>query len=69
MILIERINAPLKTSSGLILPAIEGKDQKKMGIVLSMGQDYGLESEQGRLQSMNEIAPFQIGDQVFVRVR
>jgi co-chaperonin GroES (HSP10) len=68
MILVERINAPLATSSGIILPLIEGKDQKKIGIVLSMAQEYGLESEQGRIQDMNEIAPYSIGDYVYVKV-
>jgi co-chaperonin GroES (HSP10) len=68
MILIERINAPVKTAAGIILPVVEGKDQKKTAVIVSMGKGYGLESEQGRLQGMDEIAPYKIGDTVYVQV-
>ena len=68
MILVERINQPEKTVSGIILPKMEGQDKKQVGIVISLGKDYGLESEQGRIQEMNEIAPFKVGDQVYIKV-
>lgn len=68
MILVERLSAPLTTSSGILLPLIEGKDQKHLGKVLSIGKGYGLESEQGRLQGIDEIAPYCVGDIVYIRV-
>jgi hypothetical protein len=34
MILVERFSAPEKTSFGLFLPKIEGKDQKRLGKVI-----------------------------------
>lgn len=66
MILVERYSAPERTSVGLILPKTEGKDQKHVGRVLSMG-NYGLESENGRVQGPEEISPFQVGDDVYIR--
>lgn len=69
MVLIERMSAPLKTSAGILLPLIEGKDQKKVGIVLSKATNYGLESEQGRLQPIEDIAPYNVGDLVYIQVR
>lgn len=67
MVLIERISAPLKTSVGLFLPKVEGKDRKHLGKVLSVPQGYGLESEQGRVQPLSEIADVKVGDVVYVR--
>jgi len=52
MILVERYSAPEKTSTGLWMPSIEGKDQKHMAKVLSVPGDYGLEAEQGLLLSI-----------------
>jgi len=49
MVLVERYSAPEKTSSGLWMPVVEGKDQKHVGVVLSVPTDYGLESEQGKI--------------------
>ena len=68
MILVERISAPERTSFGLFLPKVEGKDQKHLGKVISMPVDYGLESEQGRVQPLEEILPFNLGDIVYIRV-
>jgi co-chaperonin GroES (HSP10) len=68
MILVERYSAPEKTSAGIFLPKVEGKDQKTLGKVLSVPSDYGLESENGRLQPISEIAPYKKGDVVFIRV-
>ena len=68
MILVERISAPERTSFGLFLPKVEGKDQKHLGKVISMPVDYGLESEQGRVQPIEEILPFNLGDIVYIRV-
>ena len=68
MILVERFNAPEQTSSGLFLPKIEGKDRKHLAKVLSVPVGYGLESEQGRVQSLDEIAPIKVGDTVYVKV-
>jgi co-chaperonin GroES (HSP10) len=68
MILVERYSAPEKTSFGLYLPKVEGKDQKHLGKVLSMPIDYGLESEIGRVQPIEEILPFKVGDIVYLRV-
>lgn len=68
MILVERISAPERTNFGLYLPKVEGKDQKHLGKVISMPVDYGLESEQGRVQPVEEILPFNLGDIVFIRV-
>lgn len=69
MILVERYSTPERTSTGLFLPVVEGKDQKHLGKVLSMPQEYGLESEQGRVQPIHAIAPFKIGDLVYIKVR
>ena len=68
MVLVERISAPEKTSFGLYLPKVEGKDMKHLGKVISMPVDYGLESEQGRVQPVEEILPFNLGDVVYIRV-
>jgi len=66
MILVERYSAPERTSLGLILPKTEGKDQKHLGRVLSKGK-YGLEAEIGRVQGPEEISPFEVGDDVYIR--
>jgi len=68
MILVERFNAPERTSAGILLPKIEGKDKKHTAKVVAIGKNYGLESEQGRLQSLDEIAPCKVGDIVYIRV-
>ena len=68
MFLVERLSAPEKTDFGLFLPKVEGKDKKQIGIVLSVPKGYGLESEQGRVQSIEEICPtVKVGDTVFIR--
>lgn len=67
MVLVERLTAPEKTQSGLFMPVVEGKDKRQMGKVLSIPISYGLESEQGRLQEVKEICPFEVGDLVFLR--
>ena len=68
MILVERISQPEKTSVGLILPKIDGKDQKHLGKVLSIPTDYGLEGENGRVAPVSEIIPYKVGDIVYIRV-
>lgn len=67
MILVERYSAAEKTDFGLFLPKIDGKDQKHIGKVLSMPTTYGLESEQGRLEPIEEIAPYKVGDMVYIQ--
>lgn len=68
MILVERLSTPEQTSGGLFLPKIEGKDQKRLGKVLSVPpSSYGLESEQGRVAGLDEIAPCKVGDIVLLR--
>lgn len=69
MILVERYHDPPKTSFGLFLPKIEGKDKKYVGRVISVPKEYGLESENGRLQPIQDIAPFKVGDDVLLKVR
>jgi co-chaperonin GroES (HSP10) len=69
MILVERFSVPTKTQSGLFMPTeVEGADQKHLGVVLAVPADYGLESEQGRIQPIAEIAPYKVGDKVYIRV-
>jgi co-chaperonin GroES (HSP10) len=68
MVLVERISQPEKTSFGLFLPKVEGKDQKHLGKILSMPSNYGLESEQGRVAPIEEIMPYKVGDIVYIRV-
>ncbi|KAJ1427310.1 hypothetical protein B484DRAFT_450354 [Ochromonadaceae sp. CCMP2298] len=68
MILVERFAAPTKTKSGLFMPTeVEGADQKHVAVVISMPTEYGLESEQGRVQPISEIAPYKVGDRVYIR--
>jgi co-chaperonin GroES (HSP10) len=67
MILVERFSQPEKTDFGLFLPTVEGKDQKHLGKVLSVPSSYGLEGENGRLASIEEIAPYKVGDIVYIR--
>jgi co-chaperonin GroES (HSP10) len=67
MILVERFHAPTKTKAGLFLPKVEGKDEKHIAKIISMPTSHGLESEQGRVQGLEEIAPYKLGDVVFVR--
>jgi hypothetical protein len=52
---------------GLFLPKVEGKDQKHVGKVLSVPAGYGLESEGGRVEPIQEIAPYKVGDTIFIR--
>lgn len=68
MILVERHHDPPKTSFGLFLPKIEGKDKKYVGRVVSVPKNYGLESENGRLQPIEDIAPYKVGDDVLLKV-
>ena len=67
MVLVERFNQPDKTDFGLFLPTVEGKDQKHLGKVLSVPTSYGLEGENGRLAGIEEIAPYKVGDIVYIR--
>jgi len=68
MVLVERLSAPEQTVTGIYLPKVEGKDKKQLGKVLSVPGDYGLESEQGRVQPSTEICPgVKPGDVVFLR--
>jgi co-chaperonin GroES (HSP10) len=67
MILVERYSAPTQTVGGLFLPQVEGKDQKHIGKVLSVPDGYGLESEQGRVEPIGDIAPYKVGDVIFIR--
>lgn len=67
MLLVERFSEPSQTVTGLFLPKVEGKDRKHTALVLSCPTEYGLESEQGRVQSPAEIAPYGVGDTVLVR--
>ena len=69
MILVERISSPAKTISGLFLPVVEGKYKRHLGKVLSIPTSYGLEGENGRLCPIQEIAPFKVGDIVFIKVK
>ena len=39
-------------AGGLFIPKVEGQDKKLVGLVLNMPLDYGLESECGRIQSI-----------------
>mmetsp|Transcript_26192 Transcript_26192/g.26437 ORF Transcript_26192/g.26437 Transcript_26192/m.26437 type:complete len:170 (+) Transcript_26192:44-553(+) len=66
MILVERFSAPPKTESGLWMPQTVGKDRKHLAYVISVPSSYGLESEQGRLQPIEKIAPYKAGDIVWV---
>jgi co-chaperonin GroES (HSP10) len=67
MILVERFSQPEKTDFGLFLPKTEGKDAKHLGKVLSVPAAHGLEGEQGRLAPISEIAPYKIGDVVYIK--
>ncbi len=69
MILVERISAPERTSTGLFLPKVDGKDQKKIGKVISMPTSYGLEGENGNILPIEQISPFKVGDIVFIKVK
>lgn len=40
---------------------------KHTGKILSMPSTYGLESEQGRIQSISDIMPYRVGDIVLIR--
>mmetsp|Transcript_175 Transcript_175/g.217 ORF Transcript_175/g.217 Transcript_175/m.217 type:complete len:167 (+) Transcript_175:130-630(+) len=67
MILVERFSQPEKTDFGLFLPKVEGKDEKHLGKVLSVPLTHGLEGEQGRLAPITEIAPYKIGDVIYIK--
>lgn len=67
MILVERLSQPEKTDFGLFLPKVEGKDEKHLGKVLSIPTSHGLEGEQGRVAPIAEIAPFKVGDIVYIK--
>lgn len=72
MILVERYSAPEETETGIYLPpGPEGKDRRHLGKVLGI-PSYGLESEQGRLQPMNELIScgepaLKVGDVVYLK--
>ena len=68
MILVERFTAPARTSAGLFLPVVEGKDQKHLATVISVPTEYGLESEQGNITPSSVLAPYQVGDIVLIKV-
>lgn len=68
MILVERFSQPAKTDVGLFIPKTEGRDKKLVGKVLEVPASYGLESEQGRIQPLSEIAPIKVGDMVLLQV-
>ena len=38
--------------AGLFIPRVEGEDRKNVALVLNMPKSYGLESENGRIQSI-----------------
>ena len=40
---------------GLFIPRVEGEDKKRVALVLNMPKDYGLESENGRVQPIEVI--------------
>ena len=67
MILVERFSQPEKTDFGLFLPKVEGKDEKHLGKVISVPAGHGLEGEQGRVAPIAEIAPFNVGDVVYIK--
>ena len=67
MILVERFSQPEKTDFGLFLPKVEGKDEKHLGKVISVPTTHGLEGEQGRLAPIAEIAPYKVGDVVYIK--
>ena len=68
MILVERISRPQQTGGGLFLPTTEGDDEKRLGVVLRVpSEGYGLESEGGRIQGFDEIAPVKPGDRVYLK--
>lgn len=67
MVLVERVSVPATSSGGLFMPQVEGQDKKLVGLVLNMPLDYGLESEGGRIQSIEEIMPFKVGDYILLK--
>lgn len=67
MILVERYSQPEKTDFGLFLPKVEGKDEKHLGRVVSVPKSHGLEGEQGRVAPISEIAPYKVGDVVYIK--
>ena len=67
MILVERYSQPEKTDFGLFLPKVEGKDEKHLGKVISVPTNHGLEGEQGRVAPIAEIAPYKVGDVVYIK--
>ena len=67
MILVERYSQPEKTDFGLFLPKVEGKDEKHLGRVVSVPTSHGLEGEQGRVAPISEIAPYKVGDVVYIK--
>ena len=70
MILVERVSAPTKSESGIILPpGPDGKDMRSLGMVLKMPEEgvHGLESEGGRVQPVSELcAGLKVGDYVYL---
>lgn len=67
LILVERLSAPLSTSGGLFMPSVEGKDDMRLGRVLSVPEGQSAVSEKA-LIPIAKAAPYSVGDVVFIRV-
>jgi co-chaperonin GroES (HSP10) len=67
MILVERMSSPEISVGGIILPKKGEKDQKHVGVVVSVPSDGGLESDSGALQPIEKLAPYKVGDVVYIR--
>lgn len=70
MVLVERISAPEKTASGLIIRATEGRDKKHMAKVISVPDaNQKIVNEHGNVIPVSTIVPCNVGDTVLVKVR
>ena len=67
LILVERLSAPHATSEGLYIPSVEGKDDMRLGRVLSVPEGQFAVSEKALIPTA-KAAPYSIGDIVFIRV-
>lgn len=67
LILVERLSAPLATSEGLYIPSVEGKDDMRLGKVLSVPEGEFAVSEKALIPTA-KAAPYSVGDIVFIRV-
>jgi co-chaperonin GroES (HSP10) len=63
------MSSPEISVGGIILPKKGEKDQKHVGVVVSVPSDGGLESDSGALQPIEKLAPYKVGDVVYIRVR